>query len=118
VIGCPGDDLIDGDSFADGTIGNANSHDLISGDDGKDTIWGGPGDDTLSGGLGDDILLGRQGNDLINGGEGADTLVGSNRGHSEPGDVFDDPSQIDESFSIDFEALMTDRTLQILTPFL
>jgi Ca2+-binding RTX toxin-like protein len=118
IMGGAGDDLIDGDVFDNRRIGNANSNDLIDGGEGRDTLWGGPGNDTLTGGLDDDLLIGRQGNDSLMGGSGVDTLDGSTGRRSDSGDVFDDPSQIDERYSINFEDVFTTRALEILTSFL
>ena len=117
IMGGTGDDLIDGDVFDNTRIGNANSNDLIDGGEGQDTLWGGPGNDTLTGGLGDDLLIGRQGNDSLMGGSGVDTLDGSTGKRSDSGDVFDDSSQINERYSINFENVFTTRALEILVNF-
>ena len=56
IEGGPGNDLIEVDGFANGS--------LIGGS-GNDRLLGSGGDDTLSGGLGDDTLIGGPGNDEL-----------------------------------------------------
>ncbi|MEL6885310.1 MAG: calcium-binding protein [Pseudomonadota bacterium] len=67
----PGDDLIQGDRFAETLVG-AEGNDTISAGEGNDTLFGGEGDDTLEGRADDDVLIGGRGADRIDGGGGFD----------------------------------------------
>ena len=79
-----GDDLIEGNIFADIIDGGAGD-DKIRGGDGNDVLSGGAGDDLLDGGTGNDNLRGLDGDDqmfaldgddLLAGGSGSDRLEG------------------------------------------
>lgn len=55
LIGCNGDDVIDGGAGSN----------IIAGNDGNDILFGGSGVDKIQGGDGDDIIFGGDGDDLI-----------------------------------------------------
>lgn len=118
LLGGSGDDIMDGDNYA---TTRSTGNDSLDGGEGQDTIWGGPGGDVLNGGDGDDLLIGREGSDSLDGGLGADTLDGGNRGdRSDSGDVFADPTEVDETtnINVNFGDLLFAQAFEILAPFL
>jgi Ca2+-binding RTX toxin-like protein len=65
---------LNGSSFADFFVGDANAN-VLSGGGGADTLFAGDGNDTIWGGDGADFLVGQGGNDLLIGQDGDDFLV-------------------------------------------
>ncbi|CAN5550890.1 calcium-binding protein [soil metagenome] len=79
VSGLGGDDIIDANGIAAGTMSL-----VLDGGDGNDTLNGSDGADQLQGGLDNDSLTGDSGADTLAGGDGNDTAayVGSDSGVS------------------------------------
>ncbi len=101
LLGEAGNDTVlggDGDDWLYGAAGN----DLLNGNRGADTIGGGTGNDTLYGGADNDIVLGEDGNDVVKGQGGRDTLAGG----ADTDTVVGARSEINEAFTIDFNALI------------
>lgn len=111
-----GDDVVDtgsGNDIVYAGTGNDAVHgrsgvDRLNGQADDDTILGGDGGDFLFGGGGRDTVLGEAGADIVRGNGGLDRIAGSGNGNLvDPGDVvIDDASDIDETFSFDFDALL------------
>ena len=103
ITGGAGKDSISGGDNADSLVGNGGSDginagagaDIVNGRAGADTILGLAGNDTLNGGARGDVLIGGDDDDDLTGAGGPDTLAGG----EDPGDTFDNLSEVDESFT-------------------
>ncbi|MDA0586557.1 MAG: right-handed parallel beta-helix repeat-containing protein [Planctomycetota bacterium] len=102
IIGEGGADTIDGSAGTD-LIGGGAGNDFIIGGFDSDTLLGGDGNDTLLGAAGADLLFGMAGDDRLRGqGTSFDTLVGgTGNGDDSPGDTYDNPAEIDNTFMLD-----------------
>ncbi|MDP3292814.1 MAG: calcium-binding protein [Sulfuricurvum sp.] len=83
-FGGAGDDTLFGNRGQDTLLGYAGNdlliggdgNDCLSGGNDNDTLYGDNGNDTLNGEAGNDKLFGGKGNDTLSGGEGSDLLNG------------------------------------------
>jgi Ca2+-binding RTX toxin-like protein len=103
ITGGAGKDSISGGDDADSLVGSSGSDginagagaDIVKGLGGADTILGLSGNDTLNGGVRGDVLIGGDDDDDLTGAGGPDTLAGG----EDPGDTFDNMSEVDELFT-------------------
>lgn len=103
ITGGAGKDSISGGDDADSLVGSSGSDginagagaDMVIGRGGADTLLGLSGNDTLNGGVRGDILIGGDDDDDLTGAGGTDTLAGG----EDPGDTFDNMSEVDELFT-------------------
>lgn len=103
ITGGAGKDSISGGDDADSLVGSSGSDginagagaDIVIGRGGADTLLGLSGNDTLNGGVRGDVLIGGDDDDDLTGAGGTDTLAGG----EDPGDTFDNMTEVDELFT-------------------